>query len=229
MTRIIEFQNISKIYNEQAETPLTILDNISFALEQGEVSALIGPSGAGKSTMLHIAGLLEQPSKGEVFIDGQNASKLNDIKRSYLRGHYLGFVYQFHHLLPEFTSLENAAMPLLIQNTSKKEAYGKAQGLLERVGLAHRITHKPSQLSGGEKQRVAIARALVNEPKLLLADEPTGNLDPTTAQDVFSLFMEIAKENKLTAIIATHNHDLAYQMPKRLVMKDQKIIIEQGC
>lgn len=226
MSDILRFEHISKIYNENQTTPLTILDDISFSLSKGEVSALIGPSGAGKSTMLHIAGLLEKPTTGNIFINQQNASELNDVNRSKLRGNYLGFIYQFHHLLPEFNSVENTAMPLLIQNMNKNEAFERAKKLLDRVGLSHRFSHKPAQLSGGEKQRVAIARSLVNNPKLLLADEPTGNLDPSTAKDVFSLFLEIAQEHKLTAIIATHNYDLAALLKKRLIMDNQKIIVE---
>lgn len=226
MSDILRFENIFKIYNENEGEALTILDDINFTLSDGEISALIGPSGSGKSTMLHIAGLLEKPTKGSIFINQQNSSELNDANRSKLRGNYLGFIYQFHHLLPEFNAVENTAMPLLIQNINKDEAFERAKKLLIRVGLSHRFNHKPSQLSGGEKQRVAIARSLVNNPKLLLADEPTGNLDPSTAKDVFSLFLEIAKEKGLTAIIATHNYELAALLQKKLIMENKKIIIE---
>lgn len=225
MNDILRFKNITKIYNENQNEPLTILDDINFTLSKGEVSALIGPSGSGKSTMLHIAGLLEKPTKGSIYVNQQNTSELNDVNRSKLRGNYLGFIYQFHHLLPEFNAVENTAMPLLIQNISKDEAFDRAKKLLNRVGLSHRFNHKPAQLSGGEKQRVAIARSLVNNPKLLLADEPTGNLDPSTAKDVFSLFLEIAAEHELTAIIATHNYDLAALLKKKLIMENQKIIV----
>lgn len=225
MNDILRFKNITKIYNENQNEPLIILDDINFTLSKGEVSALIGPSGSGKSTMLHIAGLLEKPTKGSIYVNQQNTSELNDVNRSKLRGNYLGFIYQFHHLLPEFNAVENTAMPLLIQNISKDEAFDRAKKLLNRVGLSHRFNHKPAQLSGGEKQRVAIARSLVNNPKLLLADEPTGNLDPSTAKDVFSLFLEIAAEHELTAIIATHNYDLAALLKKKLIMENQKIIV----
>lgn len=227
MNEILRFEHISKKYKQNENNILTILDNIDFTLFKGEIAALVGPSGSGKSTMLHIAGLLEKPTDGYIVINGTNTTELNDINRSKLRGNYLGFIYQFHHLLPEFTSIENVAMPLLIQNVTKDEAFIRAKNLLERVGLAHRLSHKPSQLSGGEKQRVAIARSLVNKPKLLLADEPTGNLDPATAKDVFSLFLEIAKEEELTAIIATHNYKLADLLSKKLVMKNQKISVEE--
>lgn len=224
MTNILEFKNIEKSYKSDNGDVLTIIKEASFHLKKGELVALTGPSGAGKSTLLHMAGILDSPTKGQIYINNVDTQNMRDEERSQLRGQSIGFVYQFHHLLAEFSALENAAMPLLIQNKDKKQAMEKAAMLLEKVGLKHRISHKPSQLSGGEKQRVAIARALVNEPALLLADEPTGNLDPGTAQQVFSLFLDIATEQGLTAIIATHNLDLAKQLEKQLSFDKQSLI-----
>ncbi len=224
MTNILAFKNIEKYYKNHDGEKLTVIENSSFTLKKGEIVALTGPSGAGKSTLLHIAGILDTPSKGQVFINDIDTKNMKDKQRSRLRGKHIGFVYQFHHLLAEFNALENAAMPLLIQGENKNLALQKAETLLEKVGLAHRLTHKPSQLSGGEKQRVAIARALVNEPTLLLADEPTGNLDPKTAENVFALFLDIAADQGLTALIATHNLDLAARLEKRLSFHNQSII-----
>ncbi len=224
MTNILEFKNIEKSYKSDNGDVLTIIKEASFHLKKGELVALTGPSGAGKSTLLHMAGILDSPTKGQIYINNVDTQNMRDEERSQLRGQSIGFVYQFHHLLAEFSALENAAMPLLIQNKDKKQAMEKAAMLLEKVGLKHRMSHKPSQLSGGEKQRVAIARALVNEPALLLADEPTGNLDPGTAQQVFSLFLDIATEQGLTAIIATHNLDLAKQLEKQLSFDKQSLI-----
>ncbi len=226
MIDILEFKDIERSYNNNDGERLTVIKNTSFTLQKGEAVALTGPSGAGKSTLLHMAGILDTPTKGHIYLNNIDTKNMNDKQRSNLRGKYIGFVYQFHHLLSEFTALENTAMPLFIQNKNRNEAMRKAENLLEKVGLKHRLNHKPSQLSGGEKQRVAIARALVNDPALLLADEPTGNLDPKTAQQVFSLFLNIATERGLTALIATHNLDLANQLEKRLTFENQSIIWE---
>ena len=197
---------------EQGQAVLDVLQGIDLRLPPGTTAALIGPSGTGKSTLLHIAGLLERPTTGEVAIDGRPCGGLGDAERTRLRRERIGFVYQFHHLLADFTALENVAMPLLIAGRSRKEADGRASALLERLGLAQRLAHRPARLSGGEQQRVAIARALANRPGLILADEPTGNLDPRTAEDVFALLIGIVRDSGTAALIATHNPDLAARL-----------------
>ena len=186
--------------------------------------ALIGPSGSGKSTLLQIAGLLDRPSGGQVFIDGQNCEKANDGLRTALRRDYMGFVYQYHNLLPDFNALENVMIPQLIAGVKESAAKEKAEWLLNRLGLKERIKHRPAELSGGEQQRVAIARALANTPKLLLADEPTGNLDPSTSDSVFLALLEIVKETGLSALIATHNMELAAKMDKQVQLKDGVLV-----
>lgn len=191
---------------------LDVLRELSLTVPPGKLVALVGPSGAGKSTLLHAAGLLEKPDAGEIKVDGVVASGLNDRRRTALRSSTIGFVYQYHHLLPEFSALENIVLPQMIAGISKKEAKARAGELLERVGLSNRADHRPGQLSGGEQQRVAIARGLANKPAVLLADEPTGNLDPDTGARVFKLLHEIVHETKLAALIATHNLDLAARM-----------------
>jgi lipoprotein-releasing system ATP-binding protein len=188
--------------------------------------ALVGQSGAGKSSLLHIAGLLETPTDGEVFIDGEAVSRLPERRRTELRRKSLGFVYQAHHLLPEFTAEENVAMPRRIAGMSRKVAAEKARRLLSLVGLGERMTHRPAQLSGGEQQRVAIARALANSPRVLLADEPTGNLDPRTADGVFDLLIEMVRGEGLSALIATHNHELSRKMDRTLLL-DKGLLLEQ--
>jgi lipoprotein-releasing system ATP-binding protein len=185
--------------------------------------ALIGPSGSGKSTLLQIAGLLEQPTDGEVFLDGEICSGNNDNVRTLLRREYLGFVYQYHNLLPDFDALENVVLPQLIAGKKYKEAADKARWLLQRLGLGDREHHRPAELSGGEQQRVAIARALANTPRLLLADEPTGNLDPNTSDNVFLTLLEVVKETGLSALIATHNIELAHKMDREVTLKDGKL------
>ena len=189
-----------------------VLDGITIDFAASGLTAVIGPSGTGKSTLLHIAGLLERPSAGEVVIEGRPCQGLGDAERTRLRRERIGFVYQFHHLLADFTALENVAMPLLIAGRSRKEAEERAAALLERLGLAQRLSHRPARLSGGEQQRVAIARALANRPGLILADEPTGNLDPRTAEDVFALLIGIVRDTGTAALIATHNPDLAARL-----------------
>ncbi len=218
-TPTLELKNLRRSFKQGSQN-LEVLRGIDLDIEKGEVVALIGPSGAGKSTLLQIAGLLEQPSKGEIYLDGLKCSKLNDAMRTSLRRDYLGFVYQYHNLLPDFDAAENVMMPLLIAGVSQKEAREKAEKLLKRLGLAKRLKHRPAELSGGEQQRVAIARALANTPKLLLADEPTGNLDPKTAEAVFAELIEIVRETGLSALVATHNMELAQQMDRVVQLRD---------
>lgn len=219
----LEMKNVYRSFKQGGQT-LEVLKGINLDIAKGEVVALIGPSGAGKSTMLQIAGLLEKPSKGEIYLDGQKCSKLSDAFRTALRRDYLGFVYQYHNLLPDFNAAENVMLPQMIAGVKTKIAKEKAEWLLSRLGLAKRFKHRPSELSGGEQQRVAIARALANTPKLLLADEPTGNLDPRTSETVFAELLSIVKETGLSALIATHNHDLANQMDRKIQLEDGKLI-----
>jgi lipoprotein-releasing system ATP-binding protein len=203
---------------------LEILRGADCAVHAGELVALVGPSGAGKSTLLHIAGLLEQPTSGDVEIAGVKANGLDDGRRTELRRKTIGFVYQFHRLLPEFSALENIVVPQMIAGVPRKAAGERAQALLDRVGLGKRADHRPGKLSGGEQQRVAIARALANAPALLLADEPTGNLDPHTAEGVFAVLRELIAETRLGALIATHNLDLARRMDRVIELKDGLLI-----
>jgi lipoprotein-releasing system ATP-binding protein len=196
----------------QGQAVLDVLQGIDLVMARGTIAALVGPSGTGKSTLLHIAGLLERPNAGEVAIEGRTCNGLGDAERTRLRRERIGFVYQFHHLLPDFTALENVAMPQLIAGRTRREAQSAATALLGRLGLAARLDHRPARLSGGEQQRVAIARALVNRPGLILADEPTGNLDPHTAEEVFAVLLEVVRDTGTAALIATHNPELAARM-----------------
>jgi lipoprotein-releasing system ATP-binding protein len=205
---------------EQAGERLEVLRGASCEVKVGELVALVGPSGAGKSTLLHVAGLLERPNAGRVEIAGTEASGLDDAGRTALRRKTVGFVYQFHRLLPEFNALENVVIPQMIAGAARSQAAERAHALLDRVGLASRATHRPGKLSGGEQQRVAIARALANAPALLLADEPTGNLDPKTAEGVFGVLRELIAETGLGALIATHNLDLARRMDRVIELND---------
>ena len=204
----------------QGETVLSILKGADFSLRSGETVALVAPSGTGKSTLLHIAGLLERPDAGEVKINGVSCGDLPDDARTGRRRRDIGFVYQFHHLLPEFTALENIMMPQLISGLSQKEAAERAAQLLDYMRIGHRAEHRPSELSGGEQQRVAIARAVANAPLVLLADEPTGNLDPETAGYVFEALEALVRQSGLAAMIATHNHELASLMDRRVTIED---------
>jgi lipoprotein-releasing system ATP-binding protein len=215
---ILELISLVRSY-PQAGGVLEVLRGVNLKLNPGELVALVGPSGAGKSTLLHAAGLLDKPTSGQIRIDSVNAEQLDDAARTALRRTKIGFVYQFHHLQPEFTALENIIIPQMIAGQSKAEAAIRAQELLAAVGLAARATHRPGELSGGEQQRVAIARALANKPKLLIADEPTGNLDPVTAAGVFVLLRELTKSQGLAALVATHNHELAAQMDRTVTMQ----------
>lgn len=220
----LELCEVSHVYNEGQGNQLTVLDGAAAKLMPGEIVALVGPSGAGKSTLLHIAGLLEKPTGGDVKIAGKSSMTMNDAQRTALRRDHLGFVYQFHHLLPEFTAQENVAMPLRISGQPRKQAQGRALELLDGMGLADRASHLPSQLSGGEQQRVAIVRALAVKPAVLLADEPTGNLDPQNAAKVFDGFVNFVREQGVAALIATHNMELARAMDRTLLMQDGKLI-----
>jgi lipoprotein-releasing system ATP-binding protein len=208
----------------QGDTTLEILKGAELAVWPGQSVALVGPSGAGKSTLLHIAGLLEHPDAGEVYLDGVATSHQTDIQRTRLRRTEIGFVYQFHHLLPEFTALENVIMPQMIRGLSRREASLRGTELLSYLGLKERLTHRPAELSGGEQQRVAIARAVANAPRILLADEPTGNLDVRTAEHVFSTLGQLVRASGLAAIIATHNLDIAAQMDRRVTIRDSQVV-----
>lgn len=209
----------------QGKAVLTVLDGADLAIRAGEIVALVGPSGAGKSTLLHIAGLLERPDSGEVWLAGEPCGKLNDDKRTALRRSHLGFVYQYHHLLPEFSAVENVILPQMIRGAPKPKARDRALTLLEKMGLAGRAEHRPGQLSGGEQQRVAICRALANEPRVLLADEPTGNLDPHTSEGVFDELLKLVRGAGVAALIATHNPDLARRMD-RTVRLSEGLLVE---
>ncbi|MDE2134967.1 MAG: ABC transporter ATP-binding protein [Alphaproteobacteria bacterium] len=208
----------------QGEGQLEVFRDVNVALAAGELVALVGPSGAGKSSLLHMAGLLEAPSAGEIVIAGAAASSLSDAERTRIRRDTIGFVYQAHHLLPEFTALENIMIPQLISGKRRKDAEDEARRLLAMMGLENRMTHRPSQLSGGEQQRVAIARALANGPRLLLADEPTGNLDQRTAAGVFEALLAIVRAEGLAALVATHNLQLAAKMDRALVLHEGRLI-----
>ena len=222
-TVVLKLKNISKKFHT-GQSELTILENVNFELKIGESVALLSPSGTGKSTFLQIAATLEQPSSGEIWIDSQNVSELSDNEKSKLRLSTLGFVYQFHNLLPDFTALENVMIPMLIANTSKTEARLQAEKLLNKVSLNNRFNHLPSELSGGEQQRVAIARALSNNPKIILADEPTGNLDPKTALQIFNLFIQLVHTSNISLIMATHNIELANLLSKRYCIQNCQLI-----
>ncbi len=206
------------------DTTVEVLNGASLALYAGQSVALIAPSGAGKSTLLHLAGLLERPSGGEVTVAGSPTSTMLDDQRTSLRRSQIGFVYQFHHLLPEFSALENLVLPQMIAGLSRLEAANRARELLGYLGLAKRETHRPAELSGGEQQRVAIARAVANSPRILLADEPTGNLDPKTAGHVFATLASLVKATGLAALIATHNMDLAARMDRRVTIQDGQVV-----
>jgi len=204
----------------QGGARLEVLVNASFSIAPGEMVGLVGPSGSGKSTLLHVAGLLERPNEGEVWIKGDAAGRLNDARRTAIRRGTMGFVYQHHHLLPEFSALENIVVPQMIAGRRRRDAEVRGRELLSQVGLAERLSHRPARLSGGEQQRVAIARALANEPALLLADEPTGNLDHRNADDAFALLIRLVRGRGLAALIATHNLDLVRRMDRVLTIAD---------
>ncbi|WP_288928064.1 ABC transporter ATP-binding protein [uncultured Maritimibacter sp.] len=214
MSDVLTLERIEKVYNAGEPGEVSVLKGADIAIAPGEVVALVAPSGAGKSTLLHIAGLLDTPSAGRVAIGGEDVTDLGDRRRTALRRSKIGFIYQFHHLLPEFTAAENIILPQLANGAAQGTAKARAAMLLDRVGVAHRASHRPAELSGGEQQRVAFCRALANAPDLLLADEPTGNLDPETSDRVFGALMDLVRETGLSALIATHNHDLAARMDR---------------
>ena len=208
----------------QGDSTLDILKSAELAVWPGQSVALIAPSGAGKSTLLHIAGLLEQPDAGEVYVDSVATSNLTDMQRTRIRRSDIGFVYQFHHLLPEFSAVENVMLPQMIRGLKKPEARARATELLADLGLRERLTHRPAELSGGEQQRVAIARAVANAPRVLLADEPTGNLDQRTSERVFATMSQLVRASGLAAIIATHNLDIAAQMDRRVTIREGTVV-----
>ena len=228
--KLVECQNVVKQYADVDDAKSNghgvitqVLKGVNLDIEQGEQIAILGQSGSGKSTLLHILGMLDNPTSGVVKMLGQDVTGLNETQRAAFRNENMGFIYQFHHLLMEFSALENVAMPLLIKGVNQQEAHQQANELLDLVGLSHRLNHNPAQLSGGERQRVAIARALVNKPKLVLADEPTGNLDKKNAEQVFQLFMQLNKEFKTSLVVVTHDLELAGRF-KRVIKLDDGLI-----
>ena len=224
---VLRLENVTRHYGK-GEQVIEVLTGADLAVHSGEIVALVAPSGAGKSTLLHLAGLLEKPDAGEVFIGDKPCGSMNDDERTKTRRVDIGFIYQFHHLLPEFTALENVTIPQMIAGLSKAEALARAAQLLDYMRIGQRTTHRPAELSGGEKQRVAIARAVANGPKLLLADEPTGNLDPETADYVFKALTSLVRSSGLAALIATHNHALAAQMDRTVTIENGKIVPFKG-
>lgn len=220
---IIYLHDIHRTYI-QGEAQLVILKAAKLALWPGQSVALVGPSGAGKSTLLHIAGLLEHPDEGEVYVDGMATSALSDAERTLIRRTEIGFVYQSHRLLPEFSALENVMLPQMIRGLKKPEAKKRAIEILSYLGLSERVTHRPSELSGGEQQRVAISRAVANAPRVLLADEPTGNLDPHTAEHVFSALTQLVRATNVATLIATHNMEIAARMDRRVSIREGAIV-----
>jgi len=220
---MIECLGLTKIYREN-QSSVTVLDQLDFRIQAAERVAIMGPSGSGKSTLLHLMGGLDQPSGGLVKVLGQDWQRMTEKQRCVLRNRALGFIYQFHHLLPEFSALENVALPRLLANVSVREAEDEATGMLAAVGLGARLHHKPAQLSGGERQRVAIARALVHHPRCVFADEPTGNLDHTNAKHVFDLLLELNEKHKVALVVVTHDQHLALSMDRVLVLEAGKLM-----
>ena len=220
----LQLSGIEKFYNRDTPGEIRVLRGIDLTLKAGEAVALVAPSGAGKSTLLHIAGLLDQPDAGEVRIGGEAVQHLNDARRTAIRRADVGFVYQFHHLLPEFTALENVVLPQLANGTASSSARGRALSLLDSVGIKPRADHRPAALSGGEQQRVAFCRALANRPRVLLADEPTGNLDPETSDRVFGALMDLVRQTGLAALVATHNMELAARMDRVLRLENGQLV-----
>jgi len=222
MAAVLELKAVERHF-QQGQRKLTILNGVDFSLTPGEMVALVAPSGTGKSTLLHTAGLLERPDAGDVILGGRACGRLSDDERTAIRRNDIGFVYQFHHLLPEFSAVENIMMPQLIKGLGREEARTRALQLLDYMQIGKRGEHRPGELSGGEQQRVAIARAVANAPLILLADEPTGNLDPATAHYVFDALQALVRQSGLAAVIATHNHELAARMDRRVTLHEGRI------
>jgi len=220
---ILTLDKVDRFYT-QGDRKLVILDQADFTLHRGELVALVAASGTGKSTLLHTAGLLERPNGGQVMLAGRDCGQLSDDQRTAIRRNEIGFVYQFHHLLPEFSALENIMMPQLVKGLARDEAASRAAELLDYMQIGPRAAHRPGELSGGEQQRVAIARAVANAPRVLLADEPTGNLDPKTAGYVFDALTSLVRQSGLAAMIATHNHELAARMDRRVTIEAGKVV-----
>jgi len=224
MTDILTLNDVSKTYKLGQPNQITVLDKVDLKVRKGEVVGLIAPSGAGKSTLLHIAGLLDNPDDGQIKINNVDHTNLHDRKRTKTRRQDIGFIYQFHHLLPEFTAIENLILPQLADGVKTSNAMHRAMELLASVNLENRANHRPAELSGGEQQRVAFCRAMVNSPKLLLADEPTGNLDPDTAMHVFKLLMQLVRKTGMSALIATHNYELSKLMDRQIALQKGQLV-----
>ena len=222
---VLQIRHLRRTY-ETGQGTIEVLKGANLTVVPGEIVGLIGPSGSGKSSLLHAAGLLERPTGGEIVIEGRDCGALSDPERTKIRLQSIGFVYQFHHLLPEFSALENVALPCLIAGRSAPDANKRAAELLGQMGLSDRTTHRPGQLSGGEQQRVAIARALANRPRLLLADEPTGNLDPGTSEVLFEILHDLVRATGVAALVATHNLDMAAHMDRVLALKDGRLVAQ---
>ncbi len=223
-TNLLQLKDVSKVYDSGEGVKLQVLQTISFDLSAGDTAAIVGPSGSGKSTLLNIIGTLDSPTSGQVLLDGQDLARLNDVQTAVVRSTKIGFIFQAHHLLPQCNVLENVLVPTIADKSLRKGAEERAKKLLERVGLRDRITHRPGQLSGGERQRVAVVRALINQPSLLLADEPTGALDRKSADELVQLLLELNAEQKVTLIVVTHAPDIAAKMQKRFELRDGRIV-----
>lgn len=223
MTALLELKNIHRSFRKKGQEPVQVLKGIDLTLTKGEMVALVAPSGSGKSTLLNIVGLLDDPTEGEVIFDGHHISKSSDQLKTKIRGCDVGFVFQFHNLLAEFSCLENIALPMLAQDVPESKAFEKARKLLDLVGLSDKMNHRPAEISGGQQQRVSICRSLANSPKLLLADEPTGNLDPETSEKIFTMFQTIIRKTNLSALIVTHDHGLASRMDRTVVLENGKL------
>jgi lipoprotein-releasing system ATP-binding protein len=223
MSNLLACRNVTKIYRE-GTVETQVLKGVSFSLNHGELAAIVGASGSGKSTLLHVLGALDTPNSGEVEVLGQSLVSLNQNQQAKFRNQHVGFIYQFHHLLADFSALENVAMPLLIGGMKAAQAQAEAKSMLQRVSLSHRSEHRPSELSGGERQRVAIARALINRPALVLADEPTGNLDHATALSIYDLMRELNSESQTAFVVVTHDRELAQKMGRQFAMKDGVLV-----
>jgi lipoprotein-releasing system ATP-binding protein len=224
MSNVLELKNIRRWYDQGQGRELKVLNGADLAIKAGELVALIGPSGSGKSTLLQVAGLLDTPQQGEIIISGESAGNASDTERTRLRNRHIGFIYQFHHLLGECTAEENIMLPCLLAGASKAQARERAQSLLEKLGIEARASHLPSQMSGGEQQRVAIGRALANKPKLILGDEPTGNLDPATSDNVTMLLLDVVKSEGAAALIATHNMQLAGRLSRAVTLDQGQVV-----